>query len=128
MTHREQVDAAVADLLARGVRKASAAPPAYRLAWRLGLPVRPPHYQTFLGHVFTVGSFTLVAAVAFVLAAWAVTARVPFGGFREIAAVLLLIAAVGSLTSAAYYGASAWWRGLPAWEEFAPDVLDDADW
>jgi membrane associated rhomboid family serine protease len=46
----------VEELAAQGVGRSTSAPPAYRLAWRLGLRVRPPLYQSFAALVVGMGA------------------------------------------------------------------------
>ena len=57
------------DMRQKGVRSWTAAPPIYRLLWRLGIKVRPPLFASFrslflaLGHLlFVFFSFSLVGA------------------------------------------------------------------
>lgn len=45
--YQQRMQALTDELHAQGVPKSTSAPPAYRLAWRMGLRVRPPLYQSF---------------------------------------------------------------------------------
>jgi hypothetical protein len=45
--YRERMLAIVEDIAAQGVGRYTSAPPIYRLAWRLGIHVRSPLYQSF---------------------------------------------------------------------------------
>jgi hypothetical protein len=48
MTHDEKVQYLIKDLGQRGVGPYTAAPPLYRLLWRLGIETPPPHFGGFL--------------------------------------------------------------------------------
>lgn len=129
MTHREMVDAAVADLVSRGVRRVAAAPFLYRIFWRLGFAVRPPHYQSFATHV-TLDTFVvwLVFTIPFV----------PFGVMFSLSELEPLLPAVFIMTPlalacglglATYYRVWARRLNLPRWEQFhPPESVDDDEW
>ena len=42
MTHREKVEYLIHDLSRRGIKPRAAAPPIYRLLWKIGVHVPPP--------------------------------------------------------------------------------------
>jgi apolipoprotein N-acyltransferase len=52
-----KIDSAVRQAIAAGVRPSDAAPPFYRLAWRLGLGLRPPLYAGFAVNALVMGGF-----------------------------------------------------------------------
>ncbi len=45
--YMKRMQALAEQLAAQGVTRSTFAPPAYQIAWRLGLRVRPPLYQPF---------------------------------------------------------------------------------
>jgi len=47
MTHDEKIAYYLRDMRQKGVRSWTAAPPLYRLLWRLGIKVRPPLFASF---------------------------------------------------------------------------------
>jgi hypothetical protein len=47
MTNDEKIEYYLRDMRQRGVGKFRAAPPIYRLLWRLGIKVRPPVFASF---------------------------------------------------------------------------------
>ena len=49
--------AALAALEQSGLSRAEYAPPLYRLFWRLRVPVRPPHFQSFAAKFLTMSVF-----------------------------------------------------------------------
>ena len=57
MTLQEKVDAFVNDLAQRGVGKYTSAPPLYRLFWRLGIEVPPPHFAGFWSLTMVMGGY-----------------------------------------------------------------------
>jgi hypothetical protein len=56
VTGQEKIAAAVAELVARGVGKSTAAPILYRILWRLGVHLPPPLFQNFLANVTIQGT------------------------------------------------------------------------
>lgn len=52
--YRQRMLAIADELSEQGVGRYASAPPIYRLAWRLGFRIRPPHYQSFAS--LTLGS------------------------------------------------------------------------
>ncbi|HEX7688251.1 MAG TPA: DUF6404 family protein [Burkholderiaceae bacterium] len=52
-----KIDSAVRQAIAAGIRPFDAAPPLYRLAWRLGLDLRPPLYASFAVNALVMGGF-----------------------------------------------------------------------
>ncbi len=117
---------AVADLADCGVRRSTAAPWPYRLAWLLGVPLRPPHFQSFLA-VFALHTLVVWLSIAVPLA-------VVFGLWLDaeaaaVAAVYsLAVPLIAGLSVAVYYRLTARRLGLPAWEEYTADADYDAGW
>jgi Family of unknown function (DUF6404) len=128
MTESEKVEAARADLEARGVRPRAIAPPFYRLAWRLGWRLAPPHFQSFgrvlLTHLVAMVGWTLpimwlwltvtdpgVERRAFVLML-----------FGVVPAVALVIGLAVGLAAAAYYRKEARRLRLPSWRSYRPEA------
>jgi hypothetical protein len=71
MTHREKVDHLIADLSARGVSPFTTAPPTWRMAWGLGLPLPPPHFMGFIPLALLTGAmFGLVWGLVMWLGPW----------------------------------------------------------
>ena len=131
MDFREKVELAVGDVVARGVRRATAAPFPYRLLWRLGLRVRPPHFQGFAGLV-VVNGLTVALSLAVPLTLGLVFRNGPDYLPAKLHNVLMTTSgAFGLLCGlglAAYYRLSARRLGLPEWEVY-DDLPDyDADW
>jgi apolipoprotein N-acyltransferase len=52
-----KIDSAVRRAIDAGIRPSDAAPPLYRLAWRLGFGLRPPLYASFAVNAFVMGGF-----------------------------------------------------------------------
>jgi membrane associated rhomboid family serine protease len=115
MNHQEKVALAISDLTSRGMRKSAVAPPLFRLAWKLGVPIRPPHFLGF-------GATALVMGIPFGIF-WGIlmwfTVWHKQGG--SMIAAIVASAAAGFLFGvlmAAYYR----WRfsklQLPEWSEY----------
>jgi hypothetical protein len=51
------------DLAQRGVRKYTAAPPLYRVLWRLGFDIAPPPFATFWSNALLMGMGGLLPMV-----------------------------------------------------------------
>jgi hypothetical protein len=120
MTHSEKVALAVNDLVSRGVRPLTAAPPIFRLLWRLRVPIRPPHFMRFRTLALFVG---IGWGATFDLYIWAVIARSGRAATPSVHAVVAVGAALFGLLLALFY----WWQarrlGLPPWEQY-PDQAE----
>jgi len=115
----KKIDSAVRQAIAAGIRPWDAAPPLYRLAWRLGFELRPPHYAGFASNAALLGS-TYGLAMGAVGLAWAM--RLP--SWRPAAAVPVLATAavVGiafGLCMAALLRRRARLAQLPSWDRVA---------
>ena len=123
MSPIERIHEAVEDLLARDVARRTAAPLAYRFLWFLGIPVRPPLYQSYLALLLLHGF--LFGGVLGAILACADRRLAPDG-----ATVLgTLGGAIYGIMMATYYRLRAWSLGLPAWDENAPDWrLEEDGW
>ena len=131
MDFREKVELAVGDVVARGVARPTAAPFPYRVLWRLGARVRPPHFQGFPALV-AVNGLTVALSFAVPLTLVLVLRNGP--GYLPAALHNVLMTTSGAfgllcgLGLAAYYRLSARRLGLPDWEVY-DDLPDyDAGW
>jgi hypothetical protein len=129
MNQREKIGAAVAYLKTRKIPAGTAAPPLYRLFWAMGLHVPPPHFQSFLGVAFLLGTFFgLLMGVVFAFMTAADDLLLAAAGTGLVSGVLF------GLTMAGYFRWSAAKLGLPAWRDFDPEFAAetakpaDADW
>lgn len=125
MDAREKIDLAIAYLKDRRVNENTASPPLWRLCWRAGLLIPPPHFLGFVplllltGVPFGIGMNLF--GLAFLLA---LGAPVNWG--------FLLMGIFSALffggAMAAYYRWSARRLGLPKWSAFRPgfDEPDDS--
>lgn len=58
MTHNEQkIDAYRAWMLTQQVRPGTSTPPLWRLLWKLGVPLAPPHFLGFFPLLLVCGTF-----------------------------------------------------------------------
>jgi hypothetical protein len=70
-SHRDRMLAITQELRDQGVGAYTSAPPLFRLAWRLGLRIRPPLYQSFVKLSFGAGVwFTIVWGLGTWLMFW----------------------------------------------------------
>jgi hypothetical protein len=114
MTHREKVDLFVADLARRGVSEYISAPPAWRLAWRLGLKVPPPHFIGLFPMALTSGLvFGALWGVAMHFLVWGRMGWVFSAFFAAVAGILF------GVCFASYYRLSAKKLNLPSWEQYS---------
>jgi hypothetical protein len=115
VNHQEKVDHLLNDLAQRGVGKYSAAPPIYRLLWRMGYQVPPPHFAGFWPLALIMGAFF---AVLWGLLMWVFFWR---GESMPIAIAIVSSLITGLLfgvAMAAYFRWSAKRLGLPRWEDY----------
>jgi hypothetical protein len=112
MAYPPKVVVALDVLSTTGIRRSSYAPPLYRLFWSVGVPVRPPHFNTFMGNVLIMGGWF---GIFFTLTMWATSDH----------ARSLLSLIMQCLITGLSFGLimSVWTRGrarranLPAWSE-----------
>lgn len=101
----------------KGLGKSTYAPPLFRLLWRLGMQVPPPHMATFAFNSLLMGGFFGVfwGAVMWLLL-WGRQGMPLAVG----AGVALLAGALFGLTMAWYLRHSAVRRAIPRWQDFNP--------
>lgn len=117
MTHDEKVTRLLNDLGQRGISRYTIAPPMYRLLWRLGIELKPPHFASFwsLAAVMGVG-YGVFLAVFMGASTWAsVRQSKPLSAVIGIAA---LAAVLFGLFMGGYYRMQARKLGLPRWENY----------
>ena len=115
MTHQEKLEAMYRHMAVLGVSKSTAAPPAWRLLWRLGVEVPPPLFTPFMSSALAMGAFFgLFWGLGMWAALWA-RQGVPLA---VMAASALAAGALFGLIMAAYYRHLARKHGLPAWAEY----------
>ncbi|WP_436045994.1 DUF6404 family protein [Pseudoxanthomonas sp. LjRoot143] len=108
---------ALAFIESKGVRRSTAAPPLYRLFWRMGLKVPPPLMASFPSIALLMGGFFgLFWGLLMWLLMWGRTGMpVAFG-----ASIALLAGALFGLLMAAVLRSQARNKQIPAWKDFAP--------
>jgi len=115
MNHQQKTELLVSDLASRGVGKMTIAPPAFALAWKLGIPIPPPHFLSFGTLALMMGGFF---GVFWGILMWLVFWKretLPAGG----AFVASLIAGIlYGLVMASYYRWKARKLGLPSWRDY----------
>ena len=115
MNHQEKIDYLLNDLAQRGVGKYTTAPPLYRLLWRLGIEVPPPHFAGFWTLAIFMGVFFGVFWGIFMWFFLWRSEDMPLAiaiGSSLIAGVLF------GVTMAAYYRWRASKLALPRWEDY----------
>ncbi len=117
MDHRQKVEHLLDDFDRRGIGRNTAAPPLYRLLWRLGVEIPPPHFAGFWPLALSTGPFF---AVCWGLLMWFLLWRsddMPVA----IAVVTSLLAGLAfGLIMAAYYRWRARKLALPPWKDYPP--------
>lgn len=115
MTHQEKLEAMYRHMGRLGIARATAAPPAWRLLWRLGFEVPPPLFTPFWPGAIAMGLFFGVTWGVFMwLALWSRQGMPPV----LFAAVSLAAGAAFGLIMAAYFRHLARKHGLPAWADY----------
>lgn len=125
MTFRDKRDAALALLADRGVRRDTAAPPWYRLYWRLGLPVPPPHFQSVVGAALVHAAFLWPLIAATGVTTLVVTTGGP--GSPVVYVGLGLVGLLNGLILGFQYRLRARRLGLPRWRDFDPYAPYEAE-
>lgn len=119
MTHREKVDRLLSDLAQRGVGRYTAAPPLYRLLWRLGIEVPPPFFASFRSLALLMG---VLFGVAWGLFMWLLVWRPDHVPPALAAATALIAGTLFGVIMAAYYRWRASKLALPRWEDYPPQA------
>jgi hypothetical protein len=115
MTHQDKLQKMYSELPDKGIRRLTFAPPVYRLLWKLGVEVPPPHFSSFIFLFLTFGiSFGLL---------WGLTMWILISSINGPVTLDLVPAAVlaGILFGAlmgGYFRYQARRYGLPAWKDF----------
>ena len=113
MTHEEKVAYLLKDLGQKGIGQYTIAPPIYRLLWRLGIEVSPPHFASFWVLAAPMGAgFAIVWGLFMWLTLW--QQRSP--GLTVATAVLAGL--LFGVTMAAYYRWRARKLALPRWQDY----------
>lgn len=115
MTHQEKIALMYRHTDALGISRATAAPPAWRLLWRLGAEVPPPLFVPFLPMALATGGFFALGwGLVMWLAFWS-RQGMPVG----VVTVSSLAAGVlFGLVMAGIYRYLARKHGLPTWAEY----------
>ena len=114
----EKIECFKADFAQRGINEYVAAPPTWRLAWKLGFDVPPPHFMEFSQLVlFAGGLFGLLWGIAEVLFGWS-SQGAAFIGFTAVIAGVLFGVCLG-----AYYRHTAGKLDLPPWHQYPYGTL-----
>ena len=98
--YRSRMLTIVEELHAQGMGRYTAAPPAYRLAWRLGIRVPPPIYQSFFSFAFRAGAGF---AVGFGLLMWILFWRSEQHSLMRVLLTSIIAGVVFGLSMAAVY-------------------------
>jgi membrane associated rhomboid family serine protease len=114
MTHEEKVAYLLRDLGQKGVGQYTIAPPIYRLLWRLGIEIRPPHFASFwsLAAPMAVG-FGIFWGIFMWLTVWQQGSSVSLAVGTAASAGLFF-----GVFMAAYYRWRARKLALPRWEDY----------
>jgi len=121
MSFEEKREAALARLAATGMWRSNYAPPLYRLLWRLGIKVPPPHFASFSWNfAFSGIGVGLVWGLLMWLMTWSHQGM-------SIQKAIILSAIAGlffGLAMAAFYRHGARKHALPKWHDIS--VFKDA--
>ena len=112
-------DIALRLMSAKGLRHTSYAPMIHRFLWYCSVPIRPPHFASFVGNFLLMGGFWGWGSFVCLL----IWSRHDLPTFMAI----LLSASAGVVFGAAmagYFAYSARKHDLPSWSELEADVFD----
>jgi hypothetical protein len=105
--YRSRMMAIVEELHAQGIGRYTSAPPIYRLAWRLGFHVAPPHYRSFRTLALEMGAgFGLLWALFMWVLFWRSDPNFPKGAITAAVTVFVMALLAGTgfgLSIAGYY-------------------------
>jgi len=113
MTHDEKIKYLLQDFAKRGINRYTVAPPLYRLLWRLGIEVTPPHFASFWPLALFMGGFFAIAWGLFMsLSVWGDLPLAVAVGASLFAGLLF-----GTIM-ATYYRWRARALALPRWQDY----------
>jgi hypothetical protein len=121
MTHEEKVELMFQDLIPKGIKKSTLAPPLYRFLWKLGVKISPPLFSSFIFLFLFQGIFFGILMGIFICAfAWIIRRFVDNSGFTFIGAIYSSV--IGSiifgLVMATYTRNRAKKYKLPLWKDY----------
>jgi hypothetical protein len=118
MHFRAQLDRSLALLSARGLARSHAEPLAFRVLWKLGVRVRPPHFIGFVPIALAYGtSFACMWGVFMWTLVWSQQGF----GMMDVGLRAGVAGAAFGLMMAWFYARERREFALPAWESFGPD-------
>lgn len=109
---------ALALLDTKGLGKGTYAPPLFRLLWKLGIKVPPPHMAGFAFNSLLMGGFF---GVFWSLLMWLMLWGRQGMPLAMVAIAALLAGALFGLAIAWYMRYSARKRAIPRWQDFTPE-------
>ncbi len=114
MTHDEKVAYLLKDLGKKGIGQYTIAPPIYRLLWRLGVEVKPPHFASFWSLVGTTGvAFGIFWGIFMWFLVWQQSTPVSLAvGAAALAGLVF------GLVMAVYFRRRSRKLALPRWEDY----------
>jgi hypothetical protein len=120
MTYPHRLETALAHLAGTGIMKSNYAPPLFRILWRMGIFVRPPHFASFSSNFLLAGAwFGVVWGAIMWFFVWPGAGKPPV-----FAAITALVAgALFGLSMALYYRYGARKHQLPGWSQIPEEKL-----
>ena len=115
MTHADKLKQMYEHLPALGISPYTAAPPVYRLLWRLGVEVPPPLFTRFFPLALVMGAFFAIGWGGFMWLFFWSRESAPAGG---IAVVSLAAGILFGLFMAGYIRYKANKLNLPLWSQY----------
>jgi hypothetical protein len=115
VTHAEKLERMYRHTDALGISRATVAPPAWHLLWKLGLEVPPPLFAPFLPMALAMGAFFTVG--------WGLLMWLFFWWRQDMTLAAMLLPAILAgvlfgLIMAGIYRHLARRHGLPSWAEY----------
>lgn len=121
MTHSEKIKRLYQHLPKLGISPFTAAPPLYRLLWRLGCEVPPPLFLSFSTLALVMGGFF---AIGFGLFSWLLLPLESTPSAASIPVVSAFSGILFGLSMAAYYRHITKRASLPSWSEYTGLPVD----
>jgi hypothetical protein len=123
MNHEEKITYLLKWAAANKVSKWRVAPPIFRMAWKCGLKIPPPHFMPFLPLAFigTLGwgiPMTAVVWFSSPLLSGHSSGCIPFGNIQRFSVTMLTVSAAFGFSVAAIFRYEAHKYKLGKWEDF----------
>jgi hypothetical protein len=119
MTHQEKLTIMFSDLGRRGVKRRIMAPWFYRVFWKMGIPLTPPHFASFATNALLMGDWF----AGFMLFVWLLLFRDRNLSFSSVFLGAIWSGLLFGIMWGVYYRWQAHKFSLPNWRDYPSERI-----